>query len=188
MDTKQSLLSKAGDSVLVLVDIQQRLMAAMPEGVREKMLKHVGILLQAADVMQIPVIVTEQYPQGLGNTEPELLTYTSAIPALEKTCFSCTQLDEFMSYVRSNYRRQIILTGMESHICVLQTALQLHEQGFQVFVVEDAVCSRQSQNQQNAIQRLGQAGVTISNTESVLFEWLGDAKHESFRSLSKLIV
>ena len=188
MDIKQSLLSKADDSVLVLVDIQQRLMTAMPEGVRERMIKQVGVLLQAAEALQIPVIVTEQYPKGLGDTEPELIEQLSNIPPLEKTCFSCTQSAEFLSYIRSNYRHQIILTGMESHICVLQTALELHEQGFQVFVVEDAVCSRQTENQQNALLRLRQAGVIVTNTESVLFEWLEDAEHPAFRTLSKLIV
>jgi nicotinamidase-related amidase len=77
---------------------------------------------------------------------------------------------------------------MEAHICVLQTALALLAQGFQVFVVEDAICSRTQQNQDNALQRLRQAGVIITNTESVLFEWLSDAKHPEFRTLSKLIV
>lgn len=187
MAIKQSLLARADDSVLVLIDIQQRLLDAMPEGVGEKMIKQVDILVQAANVLQIPVMVTEQYPKGLGNTVPKLMERLP-IPALEKTCFSCVQLDEFISYVRSNYRGQIILTGMESHICVLQTALELHEQQFQVFVVEDAICSRQTQNQQNALLRLRQAGVIVSNTESVLFEWLGDAKHKEFRTLSKLVV
>ncbi|MFW5427315.1 MAG: isochorismatase family protein, partial [Methylophagaceae bacterium] len=98
------------------------------------------------------------------------------------------EVDEFMSSLRASHRRQVILTGMEAHICVLQTALALLAQGFEVFVVEDAICSRTQQNQDNALQRLRQAGVIITNTESVLFEWLSDAKHPKFRTLSKLIV
>jgi len=93
-----------------------------------------------------------------------------------------------MTTLRASHRRQVILTGMEAHICVLQTALALLAQGFQVFVVEDAVCSRSQQNQDNAMQRLRQAGVIITNAESVLFEWLADAKHPQFKALSQLIV
>ncbi len=181
-------LLRQDNSALIVIDIQQRLLAAMPQAVGEQLVHATDILLQAATAVNIPVIVTEQYPKGLGSTVVALQPYLSVANRIEKTCFSCAEADDFMSSLRASQRRQVILTGMEAHICVLQTALALHAQGFQVFVVEDAVCSRTQQNQDNAMQRLRQAGVIITNTESVLFEWLADAKHAEFRALSKLIV
>jgi nicotinamidase-related amidase len=176
------------NSVVVVIDIQQRLLAVMPKDESNSLVQKTDILLQAANVLNVPVLITEQYPKGLGITVETLQSHVSATNQIEKTCFSCTDSDEFMSSLRSSHRRQVILTGMETHICVLQTALALLAQGFHVFIVEDAVCSRTQKNKDNALQRLRQAGVIITNTESVLFEWLSDAKHPGFRALSKLIV
>lgn len=176
------------NSFIVVIDIQQRLLAAMPQAVGEQVVRATEVLLQAADVLNIPVVATEQYPKGLGATVETLQSHLSPASQIEKTCFSCASADDFMATLRASHRRQVILTGMEAHVCVLQTALALLAQGFQVFVVEDAVCSRSQKNQDNAMQRLRQAGVIITNTESVLFEWLADAKHPEFRKLSKLIV
>jgi len=186
--TSALITADSQDSFLLLIDIQQRLLQAMPEGVQESLIKQVGVLLQASNALEIPVAITEQYPKGLGPTEASLLNLSPSTTPIEKTCFSCVDSDEFMSTLRSSHRRSVILMGMETHICVLQTALALQGQGYQVFVVEDGVCSRTIQNQNNALQRLRQAGVIITNTESVLFEWLADAKHTEFRTLSKLIV
>jgi len=176
------------ESFLLLIDIQERLLTAMPDGVQESLIKQAGILLQASNALEIPVAITEQYPKGLGPTETGLLNLSPSSPPIEKTCFSCAGVDELMTRLRNSHRRSVILMGMETHICVLQTALALQGQGYQVFVVEDGVCSRTEQNKNNALQRLRQAGVIITNTESVLFEWLADAKHPEFRTLSKLIV
>lgn len=182
------MLLKEDNSFLVVIDIQQRLLSVMSEHAGEAMVHQTTILAQAANKLDVPVIVTEQYPKGLGRTVEVLQSQISTADQIEKTCFSCAEVDEFMSSLRASQRRQVILTGMEAHICVLQTALALLAQGFEVFVVEDAICSRTQQNQDNALQRLRQAGVIITNTESVLFEWLSDAKHPEFRTLSKLIV
>ncbi|MBL1319526.1 MAG: hydrolase [Methylophaga sp.] len=179
---------KENNSLLVLIDIQQRLLSAMPEHAGEAMVHQAAVLGQAANKLNIPVMVTEQYPEGLGETVEALQSQVSFPEKIEKTCFSCADSNNFMSSLRTSHRRQVILTGMETHICVLQTALALIAQGFQVFVVEDAICSRTQQNQDNALHRLRQAGVIITNTESVLFEWLSDAKHPAFKTLSKLIV
>jgi len=183
-----SAVAIAEECTLVLIDIQQRLMSAMPESVREPLIKQVSVLLQAAETLDIPVLITEQYPKGLGPTEADLLSLSPANNPIEKTCFSCADSDEFMMNLRTSQRRKVILTGMEAHICVLQTALALQGQGYQVFVVEDGISARTVQNQNNALERLRQAGVIITNTESVLFEWLKDAKHPAFRTLSKLII
>lgn len=183
-----SLLCNAKTSQLVVIDIQERLAAVMPDKVLASMMHNTETLLKAANLLEITVIRSEQYPQGLGKSKTEVSQHFNDETALvEKTCFACTDSPDFTHQLSKKRRPQIILTGIESHICVLQTALELHAQGFQVFVVEDAVCSRDRKNHKNAIKRLRAAGVTISNTESVIFEWLGDAQHEHFKAISKLI-
>ena len=107
---------------------------------------------------------------------------------IDKTSFSCAKVDGFMQQLDAMERQQVILSGMESHICILQTALDLKAKGVQVFVVEDAVCSRTQTNNLNAIKRMQQAGIIITSMESVLFEWLADAKHADFKTLSKLVI
>jgi len=179
-----SPLIQAEQSILVLIDIQAKLMSAMADNT---VLNCSTILAKAAKSLNIPMIATAQYPQGLGEIEAELVTYLNET-ALAKTCFSCADLPAFMTQLKASKKQQIIITGVEAHICVLQTALSLQAQGFQVFVVVDAVSSRTQENKDNALQRLQQAGVIVTNTESVLFEWLADAKHPEFRALSKLIV
>jgi len=184
---KTSQLTNASDAVLVLIDIQQKLVAAMAEPVGDKVIEEVSILLKAAELLAIPVLVTEQYPKGLGATLPALTAQLNDFNPIEKTCFSCTQSAAFMAALQQSGRRQVILTGMETHICVLQTALDLHAQGYAVFVIEEAVSSRRKSHQLNGLARMQAAGVTVINIESALFEWLGDAKHPHFKALSKLI-
>ena len=168
------------------MDVQEKLSSVMEAGALSATVKNCGILLQAAKLLEIPVICTEQYPKGLGATLTELAQYTDTAQHIEKTCFSCLDSSSFRSRLRGD-RPQIILAGMEAHICILQTALQLQESGKQVFVVEDAVISRNPANKENSLQRLRQAGVTVSNTESVIFEWLKVAEGDAFKQLSKLI-
>jgi nicotinamidase-related amidase len=182
------LIANDQDSVLVLMDIQERLTVAMANGVRERLIAQISILLAASRALSVPVIVTEQYPKGLGPTESALKSLLSEAPVIEKTSFSSVKADGFLEAITEVKRTQIILTGMETHICILQSALDLQQQGYQVFVVEDAVSSRSTKNQDNALHRMRQAGVIISNVESIVFEWLGNAKHPEFRSLSKFIV
>jgi nicotinamidase-related amidase len=172
-------LTRAAGSSLVLVDVQERLAAVMPA--RESVVRAAGILLEAAARLKVPVLVTEQYPQGLGATVPELCAkLPEGHVRVEKTRFSaCGSL--------ALARPQVVLAGMEAHVCVLQTALELAESGHQVFVVSDAVCSRTEANRLNALARMQAAGIVVTNTESVVFEWLRDAAHEHFRALSKLI-
>jgi nicotinamidase-related amidase len=175
----ETKLVRAADSALVIIDIQERLAAIMPS--RDAVVRAAGILLEAADRLSIPVYVTEQYPRGLGATMPELLAkLPNGAPRIEKTSFSaCAELPLT--------RRQVVLAGMEAHVCVLQTALELAAAGQEVFVVEDAICSRAEANCRNALARLHASGIVLTNTESVIFEWLRDAAHEQFRALSKLI-
>ncbi len=179
-------LAARTDSQLVLVDVQEKLCSAMAPELLAPMLKNCGILLQAAQLLAVPGIYTEQYPQGLGATRQELIPWLTPQTRVEKTCFSCCDSEAFCALLHAA-RRQVILAGMEAHICVLQSALQLQAQGRQVFVLEDAVLSRNPASHANAMARLRQAGIIVSNTESVLFEWLRVAEGDAFRQISKLI-
>ena len=181
-------LCAAENSVLVLVDTQERLAAAMPEPTLVGVIDACTLLLQAAGILQVPVICSEQYPRGLGAT---LETLAEKLPAatrhFEKTCFSCAGATHFQDALAGADRRQVVVAGMEAHVCVLQTALQLKAQGLGVFVVEDAVCSRRDSHYRNAMQRLSQAGVVVTSSESVVFEWLRDARHDAFKAVAALL-
>ncbi len=182
------MLARANDSVLVIVDLQQRLAAAMPPAVLAAVIRNVRLLLQAAARLGIPALVTEQYSQGLGPTIPPVAgMLPSAVPRFEKTCFSCAATAPFAAALEKTGRAQVILTGMEAHVCVLQSALELRPLHQAVFVVEDACCSRNQAHHANAMHRLRAAGVSVTNTESIVFEWLRDARHEHFKELSALL-
>lgn len=181
------MLCEAEKSVLLIIDIQQRLASAMPEKALQNVIKHTARLLQAADILNIPVIRTEQYPKGLGETLPEVQKHIWQDSRLEKTCFSCCGADGFERALAQTDRSQVILAGMESHVCVLQTAMDLQAKSYDVFVANDAVCSRTKHNHKNALQRMSQAGIIISNTESVMFEWVRDASHPKFKEVSGLL-
>lgn len=181
-------LCHAQHSQLLIIDIQERLASAMPEKVLANVMQNNAILLQAAEKLAIPVVRSEQYPKGLGHTHAGISAHLPGnAVSIEKTCFSCSEVDGFHELLAKHNRQQVVITGIESHICVLQTALQLQRQGYSVYVVEDAICSRKKLNHKNAVERLRQNGIIVSNTESVLFEWLRDAKHPEFKNLSQLI-
>jgi nicotinamidase-related amidase len=183
-----SALCSAETSQLVVIDIQERLASAMSEKVMARVIANTNTLLQAAALLDVAVMRSEQYPKGLGETRKEIQAHLPGNTAcVEKTCFACTGSADFSNRLSKQRRPQIILTGIETHVCVLQTALELAEDGFQVYVVEDAVCSRNKHNHKNALNRLRNAGVIITNTESVIFEWLRDASHEHFKAISKLV-
>ncbi len=188
MMKKNNLLCNAKNSLLVIVDIQTKLTSAMPMKVLARMQRNSGLLLKAADALNIPVIATEQYPQGLGPMESDIVTLLpNNTIRIEKTSFSCTGKEEFNEVLKESGREQIIIIGIEAHVCVLQTAMNLIAQGYSVFVVTDATCSRQRENYESAVQRMDNAGASICNSESVVFEWLGDSKHEQFKFLSALV-
>ena len=187
MDT-QSDLCNPETSALLVVDIQPTLTAAMSEEEGEQMLNHTGALLQAAGPLGIPVFLTEQYPKGLGATDQAVADHLPANAyTYEKTGFSCCAADGFDVALKESGRSQVIIVGQETHVCVLQTAFGLCHQGYQVFVVEDAVCSRKQTHKFFALERMHRANISITNYESVLFEWLRDASHPQFKNLSKLL-
>lgn len=172
-------------SQLVAVDMQTKLSCVMSSDI-DGVIKNCAILLQSAALLEIPTIFTEQYPKGLGLTVPELSPYLAGKKAVEKIAFSCCAEPAFNRQLLGDHT-QVILVGMEAHICVLQTALDLLAQGKTVFVLEDAVISRNPENKRNALNRMREAGVVISNTESLVFEWLGVAEGDAFKKISQLV-
>lgn len=183
--TKVACVADRNQSQLVIIDMQTKLSNVMTDRIAD-VLKNCAILLQSAALLEIPTIFTEQYPKGLGSTLPELSQYMGGKKAVEKTAFSCCGEPAFNRQLLGDHQ-QVILAGMEAHICVLQTALDLLAQGKAVFVLEDAVISRDSENKRNSLNRMREAGVIISNTESLVFEWLGVAEGDAFKKISQLV-
>jgi nicotinamidase-related amidase len=178
-------IADRNQSHLVIVDMQTKLSSVMTDHIAD-VVKNCTILLQSATLLEIPTIFTEQYPKGLGPTVPELALYMDGKKPVEKIAFSCCGEPAFNRQLLGDHQ-QVILAGMEAHICLLQTALDLLAQGKTVFVLEDAVISRNPENKRNALNRMRDAGVIISNTESLVFEWLGLAEGEAFKKISQLI-
>ncbi len=181
-------LCNADNSCLVVIDIQTRLTSAMPIKVLARMKRNINILLQGAETLSIPVLTTEQYPKGLGPTEPEIVELLpDDTSKFEKTCFSCTGAEKFLDKLKETGRKQVILVGIEAHVCVLQTAILLIAEGYQVFVAADGICSRHRENYEASLNRMSRANVLICKSESVIFEWLRDARHAHFKELSSLV-
>lgn len=177
------MLIRAQDSVLVIIDMQERLVPAMQAPART--IRNTRTLLASAQEIGVPVIMTEQYPAGLGSTVPELAAEGAIV--LPKMHFSCMEDEGFAAEFRGQGRKQAVLAGMEAHICVVQTAASLIEEGYEVFVVSDATASRTLESEQACIARLNASGVGIVTTEMVVFEWLGLAGTPSFKKLLPLI-
>ena len=171
---------------LVVVDVQEKLCRAMNPQVLEKLTGNISILLAAAAELGLPAVATEQYVKGLGETLPVLKEKLTA-PSLEKMTFSCCGGDGFLETLAASGRRQVILTGMETHVCVLQTALELLAEGYAVHLVCDAVMSRRKENWETALATLTAAGAVLTTTEAVLFQLLRVAGSEEFKKLSKLV-
>lgn len=176
---------RAGEALLLIIDIQERLAAVMAE--REAVVANTLHLIEMAKLHQVPILLTEQFPRGLGPTLPEIKESLPCYEPFEKTAFDCCREEGFLDRVAAGGRKKILLTGMETHICVLQTALGLLQTGYQVHVIQDAVCSRTADNRQAALEHLRDAGAVITTTETVLFQVLEKAGTPEFKILSKRI-
>ena len=176
------------DSVLLVVDMQTRLSASMPAEAWAHARDGAILLARAATELDLPVIATRQYPRGLGDTDADV---AAALPdhaaTVDKTCFSAAGADAVREALAMTGRRQVVICGMEAHVCVLQTAAGLAADAWVPFVVADAVCSRSEVHRGNALERLRDGGVAVTNRESCLFEWLRDARHERFKAVSALL-
>jgi nicotinamidase-related amidase len=173
----------ARQAQLLVIDVQDKLVPAMDQG--ELTVQKILIMVQIAKAMEMPVLLTEQYPEGLGPTDARLLAQIQAKPVhkLEFSAYT-TELKEQLA---ATTRRQIIVCGLETHVCVFQTVRDLLESGYQVFVVQDAVCSRASPNKQNGLALMTQMGAVVSNLETILFDLLKQAGTPLFKQLSRLI-
>ena len=172
-------------AVLLIVDIQDKLASVMSK--KEKVTDNCLHLIEAARLLDIPVVVTEQYPKGLGPTIDEIKTAVPGYQPVEKITFDCCGEEKFLETISSLNRKQVILTGMETHICVLQTCLGLLSDGYDVHVVADAVCSRKKDAYKTALSFMQNAGSIITCTETVLFQLLQRAGTDAFKVISKRI-
>lgn len=176
------------DTALLIVDVQEKFFPAMPESCRGQHLKNMVTLATAAERMGMPVVVTEQVPEKLGPTVEELRRAHPKAGPVEKRAFSCCGEDAPMNAIRETKREKLLVVGLETHICVYQTVIDLLEHTRIVpHVVADAVLSRHKANWRRGLEMIRDAGGVLSTTETALFQLLGTADHEHFRELSKLI-
>jgi nicotinamidase-related amidase len=144
--------------------------------------------VEGARLLEVPVIVTEQYPKGLNHTAEEIIARLPAeLKPIEKSCFSSCGSEDFVSQLTSRYIKQILVCGIEAHICVLQTSIDLLERGFEVFLLIDCTTSRDPENKRAAVARLTQAGAIPSTLEMTLFEMMGTADSPQFKAVQRLI-
>ncbi|MDZ7344816.1 MAG: hydrolase [candidate division KSB1 bacterium] len=170
---------------LLAVDIQERIHAVMR--FREEVQNNAVKLIRGCQLLRVPIFLTEQYPQGLGHTIAPIRFALQATLPLQKMTFSCCGSEEVMANLQEKGIRQVVLAGIETHVCVLQTALDLLANQYQVHIARDAVSSRKELDHHTALERLAQAGAILTTTEAVLFELMGRADIPEFKEISKLI-
>jgi nicotinamidase-related amidase len=173
------------DSLLLIIDIQQGMLKVIESW--ETVAGKVKQLIQSANALEVPILLTEQYKKGLGETIPELAQKIQSPPIFPKEHFSACLEEDFISTVQSFNRQKIVVVGMETHVCVLQTCLDLIAAGFQVHLVADAVASRVNQNRDIAIDILRQAGAVITSTEIIIFQWACRANTDAFRKILPIV-
>ncbi|MCP3900438.1 MAG: hydrolase [Desulfobacteraceae bacterium] len=176
---------KVDDTVLVLIDIQGKLASLMHD--KEKLYKNLEIITKSMNLLKVPIVWIEQVPDKLGPTIDEITNNLPDQKPIAKYTFSCCNNDEFIEEIKSLKRKQILLTGIETHICVFQTALDLIDDGYEVGVIADCVSSRTQSNKDIGITRMNQAGVVTTSCEMVLFELMKSTKADGFREITKLI-
>ncbi|HPC96894.1 MAG TPA: hydrolase [Sedimentisphaerales bacterium] len=170
---------------LVVVDIQGKLAQLMAD--KETLFRNVRILIQAARILEIPILWCQQVPQALGPTVPEVAELLAGVEPIDKASFSCAGHEPFNVKLESLSRRQVVLCGIETHVCIYQTAMDLLAQDYGVTVVADAVSSRTAENRQIALARLAAEGAAVACTEMVLFELLKTAQHPHFKPIARLV-
>ena len=181
------MLMKKSESLLLIIDVQERLAPAM-ENPRE-VINGCATLLGVAKELDIPCIITEQYPKGLGQTMVDLRNEAEASAIYqEKLEFSCYKNEDIMKSIRGSKKKQIVIAGVETHICVLQTAIELKQAGFEVFVVSNACSSRKQLQHVLGLQRLMHNNIDVVSVEMVIFEWLEKAGSDKFKEINRKYV
>ena len=181
-DSSKSVLINPRDCILLIVDVQKKLVPAIPESA--KTIDNIVKLIKLSKIIDLPVIITEQ--QNLGDTVDEIRTELDEIKPLSKITFSCLGTADFQKRLTQHHRRVLLVAGIEAHICVAQTALEAATR-YQVQVVGDAVASRAAYNREIALERLRQNGITITSTEMLMYELLGKAGTDQFRAVLPLV-
>jgi len=173
----------AGDTGLLVIDVQEKLMPLIPSAA--EVIRNIAFLIDAARVLEMPVQATEQYPKGLGATVPELAQRVPQRP--DKVAFSCCAIPSVVDNFRRAARPKLLLAGIETHVCVQQTALDLLALNFRVYIPADGVASRYAIDHGRALRRLENAGAIITTCESAVFEWIGAAGTPQFKEISRLV-
>lgn len=175
----------ADNTALVVIDIQHKLLAKIPTAAA--LVRNAAFVLDAAQLLEIPVFATEQYPKGLGPTAAEIARRLP-VPIPTKTAFSCCGADTFLEQLEMARRPNVVLVGMETHVCVSQTAFDLLAAGLNVFLPVDALAARGAIDHDTALRRLELSGAVPTTAEAVAFEWVRDAAHPQFKAISKLVI
>jgi nicotinamidase-related amidase len=175
------------DTLLVVVDVQERLMAAMDPAAAASLSRNVSTLIHAAAAVKAPVICTEQYPKGLGPTVAEVKQALADAPVMAKVDFSCVRHPGFLDALNTSRKRRVLVVGAEAHVCVALTARDLIQEGFIVSVPHDACLSRRAADHAAALDLMRQSGVAITTTETVALDWMGSSTHPAFKDISRRI-
>lgn len=184
MERSEKLLNRE-QSALIVVDMQDVLLNAIKVGAF--IAENIALLTKIARSLEVPTVVTTQNAQKLGGITRHLVPELENAPVIDKLCFSCAGSDEFMRELQSLGRTQVVLTGIEAHICIMQTALDLLKAGYTVHVPYDAVASRQKRDWKYALLRMAHSGIIVTSVESVIYEWLYEAGTDQFRGILPLL-
>ena len=176
---------RAEDTVLVVIDVQGKLAQLMHD--KEELFKNIRTMILGAKALDVPILLTEQYPEGMGSTIPEIADLLDGVTPIAKTSFSCCGDDGFTEAFTTVGREQALLVGIETHICVWQTAYDLLESDYEVHVVADAVSSRKAENKHIGLENMRDSGAIMTCTETALFELLRVAEGPKFKEILKLV-
>lgn len=185
MTMRHSFVAEGESSILLVIDVQEGMLKVMNRG--KECIHRVNQLLRAARLLDIPVVATEQYPRGLGGTVDEVKRELDGAVFFHKEHFSACLEDGFLEKIRGYGRPMVVIAGMETHVCVLQTALDLMKSGFRVHVAKNAVASRYEEDRETALDLMRDAGAVVSTVEIVIFQWARRANTEKFRKLLPIV-
>ena len=183
--TRHSNILERDQAVLLIIDVQESFRKYIPEF--GNLTRNISILVEASKILQLPVVVTEQYPQGLGHTVAEINACLGDHQVFDKQCFSCCGAESFMDSLSALGRRQIIVSGIEAHVCVNQTVHDLLAAGYQPHLITDAISARSSKNKEVAITKMCTSGAIPSVVEMALFEMLVNSGTETFKAVQRLV-
>lgn len=173
------------DSVVVMVDVQGKLVNVMQE--KDELIKNIQRFIRGSQLLGVPIIWLAQYPKGLGPIDPNLIEFVPENEQIDKQVFSACQSDDFSKKLQSFNRNNVFVAGIEAHICVYQTVADLLREDYNVEVLVDGISSRTALNKEIAINKMTSLGAKVTSVEMALFEWLKSADHEKFRDISRII-